>query len=486
MVDFGDIFRGAVNKLRTNNDFVLKKLELTAYNGATYDLTNIRVRLCMYSDIFQNCMSGTISIYDGLDLPQMFPLIGEEKLTVILTRPDENSSGVDGSDPLLPEYKMTYRIYKMDERDLDNDKTQVYVLHFVSEEYLKSYKTKVRKVYKDMPYSEMVEKIYNEFVHVTKPIHVEKSKFDQKFAISNLSPIEAINVFTARSISDAGLGEGYVFYEDTEKFNFVSLGSLLAGAVKEEYGFGVMNVSKNSLDFPKPGERPEPIFNMYDDFETAELRTLEKYQWSGSFDVLANQTSGMYNSKLWTYDFVRQVWEDEYDFDYEAQFQEFQHLGKEPPLTAGLDAKGDPLSHVRLRHTNKDHDTVPWISSREPGILPLNLEEYIQKRTSQLHQINNARISFTVSGDPRRKVGDVIEFLLPEVSSKVSNEFRQELDSYFKGKWLICAINHRLEMGSYHMDVEIIKDSLDSAVEHRDIIERYNELMNPESGFEVK
>jgi len=477
MVDFGDQYTPQLDVLRKNNDFKIKELKLIAFDESEYDVRNIRIKLSIYSDLFQNCMMGSLSFFDALDIPQMYPLIGQERLKIVLTRHSEVKI-----DKELPDIKFNFRVYKMSNRSLAHDKSQGFVLHFVSEEYIKCLKTKIRRTYKDMRYSEMIEELFDEFVFIEKPLVIEPTKFDQKFAISNTDPLETFNTMASRSISDEGNGEGYVFYEDNEQFNYVSVGKLIDGPVKEYYGFGLVNYSE-TINSRMSKTRPDPQINLYENNNTSDLRTVQQYLWSNSFDVINNQTNGMYNSKLWTYDFVRQLWFDDYDFDYQKQFGEFKHLGNEPINTDELDAGGDPLSHVRLRHTNKDHDKTPWISSHEPGILPYYLEDYIQKRTSQLHQLHSNRIILTVAGDPRRKVGDVIKFDLPEVSSKVTEEFRQELDKYFAGKWLIISINHKLHPDEYFMDIEIAKDSFEVEPEHIDLIKKYKELMESGDGL---
>jgi hypothetical protein len=475
-IEFGNGNRSRnKNQSRVLNDFIINEIKLIAFDGAEYDIRNMRLRINIYSDIFSPFLSGTISFLDGLDLPVMYPLVGEEKLKISFTSP------YDRDDDPLPPIDKEFRIYKMDHRGLENNKTQIYVLKFISEEFIKQNKTKVFKTFKDMPYSEMVEKIFEEFIKVNSEIEVEETLYDQQYCVSNQSPIEAINTISSRSISKDTNSKAYVFYENLQGFVFSSIGKLIEQEPSIELSFGVIDTRKDSLTKQKitnVSERPVP-----NDLDTGyeknlkDFRTVQQYYWTKSFDILENQSYGYYNSKLFTYDPVRQVWDDEIDFDIDQVFGELPHLSKEKPFTDNLDAKGDPLSNIKLRRTNKDHNTIPWLVEREPGILPFNLEEYIQQRTHELKAIEENKIAITTSGNPEIFAGQTLIFNLPEVSSDVSIEKKQEFDRYFSGKWLITSVCQRLEQDQYFMDLEISKDSINQDIEHDDIIDRYKEMM---------
>lgn len=462
---------------RTLNDFIIDELKLIAYNGKEYDIRNMRVRINIYSDLFNPCLSGNISFMDGLDLPHMYPLIGEEKIFLKFTSPHEHD------DPLPPISKM-FRVYKMDSRNLLNNKTQVYSLKFISEEYLKANKLKVFRSFKDMPYHEMVEKIYDEYIKVEnsdREFNIEKTKYDQRFCFANTTPFEAINNITSRSISDEFPSSAFVFFEDLKGFTFKSLGNLKDQEPFIDMSFGVLDSKESSLGGGnRAGNRPKP--NEFEDVSKnkEEYRTAREYFWSKSFDVLENQSYGYYNSKLFTYDPIRQIWDDEIEFDQEKEFEKFKHLAEHPTYTKDLDVKGEPNCNIKLRRTNKDHDTVAHIVEHEPGILPLQLEEYIQQRTYELKSIEENKISMTVPGHPEISPGMVINFFLPEVSADISPEVKQEFDKYFSGKWLIVSVCHRLEQDQYLLDMEISKDSFDETIEHDDIIERYNHMFRGE------
>lgn len=443
--------------IRLEKDFYLKECTLFAYNGAEYDIKLHRTTFRFHEDIFSPFISASLDIDDAVDYPHWMPLIGEEKIKIVLTRQDETGKGEEGG--FLPDMVLEFRVYKVSGRQTQNDKIQTYTLHLVSEEFIKNMKQKVYRAWKAKPYSDIVQEIYDEKIKINKPIVIEPTKYDQDFISRNISPMELMQQLASRSISSEENGTAYLFFEDREKFNFVSIGKLLTAASTEEYYYAPRNVMEQ--------EHVRPI--------ESDIKNADHYHWNQSFDVLKNLSTGMYGQNLITVDPLRQVFE-EIPFDLNAEFDKFKHVDTEKFFTDKLDALNGPDASVKLVFTNKDHDVVEHIVARDPTIKPYKLEEYVLHRTSQLIQIDNFKVGINVSGDPRRKVGDVIEFKLPQVAGRISDEFPQELDNYFQGRYLVASIQHNLSLTGYEMKLELIKDTFFSKIEHVDVVELYKNI----------
>ena len=446
-------------ELRQENDFKIEEILLIAYNGAEYKLDLVKIQLNIYEDIFNNFISGNIELYDANDLPNFMPMMGEERLKIIFTRPDivkgapvENPDAKDK----LPDYEMEFRIVKMSDRRRVDERVQQYVLHFISEEVIKNLKVKMRRSFIGKPYSEMVEIVYDEKIKEKKDLVVEETEFDHDFVASNISPFQMFNMLASRSLSIEYGTSNYVFYEDKDQFNYVSISKLIDGPIVAEYGYQIANV----LDAPVSGSRDI----------AHDLTSAEEYNFSGSFDILRKMQEGMYASKLITVDTTRKIMREE-EYHYLDEFGSAPRLGDSPVNTEDLDALGEADTFVKLMGTNKDHDKVPHIVDKEPGIKPIHIEETKLQRYSLLEQINDKKIIITLSGDPRRKVGEVIEFKLPRTTADVDRP--PEEDQYLAGKYLIIALRHRFQQHKYSMQLEIIKDSYIEEPEHIDPIDYY-------------
>lgn len=449
------------NALRQENDFILHKVELIAFNGNAYDIKLQRTRIDITQDIYSGAMNGYIDITDSMDMPQMMPFLGEEKLRLFFTRYDVNST-VDSA-ATLPDFDMTFRVYKVSGRDSNNTKGQTYRIHFVSEEFIKNFKSRVRTGFKGVLYSDMIQQVYDDKIKSTKEILVEPTKYEHDFIVPNISAFEFFNLLAARSLSDEGNGPAYVFYEDTEKFNFVSLGKLISQDPVATYSYQVANVLEDGEGLYKPR-----------DIEGDIIRA-QKYVHAGTFDILKNLMMGMYGSHVLTLDPIRRVYE-RIDFNLQEEFENFKHAHDVKPFTDGLDALNAPDAHMKMVFTNKDHDVLSWISNKEKNIKPKKVEEWLLPRNSYIHQMNSTKMLIMVAGDPRRKAGDVIQFNLPQNMGNINKENPQELDNYLQGKFLITCIKHSILGNQYTMHMEIVKDSFFSSIEHVDPKQVYKDV----------
>ena len=146
-----------------------------------------------------------------------------------------------------------------------------------------------------------------------------------------------------------------------------------------------------------------------------------------------------------------------------------------------------PESHVSLFPTNRGvtskfmrgavKDIIPTangsiiagvgLSNKTPaGTEPIgiaddemNIEEVLGKRISQKLQMKSIVISFTVSGDSTREVGDLIYFSYPTDRAEVRDTGMMEEHKYYSGRYLITAIRHRITNNEYTMIIEASKDS---------------------------
>ena len=68
-------------------DVIIEEIELESYNGFKTSLKGIFENFTIYEDIYSNCMSGSITLIDSMNLVRHFPIIGAEKLTITYYTP---------------------------------------------------------------------------------------------------------------------------------------------------------------------------------------------------------------------------------------------------------------------------------------------------------------------------------------------------------------------------------------------------------------
>jgi len=457
------------DQLRKEADFVVKEITLLSYNGKEHGIEHLYLNLRIKEGLFQNSITGTIVFYDAINLPQLLPLIGEERIRIVFSRQDL----VDYTDEIEPyeqeavqdplrEIDVEFRIVKMSGRKQKNEREQIYTLHFVSDEFIKNIKSKEQKSYKGKLYSEIAESIFNDSLKVEKPLVAEETHFKQDYVCCNIPPFEVLNQIASRSVGENG--SAYLFFEDREQFNFCSLGKLVKQEpVKQKYLYHVSNVLKHF-----DGEARYKPRNI-----EIELQAVEEFFYKSSYNVLGNLMGGMYAGRMLTVDPIRQIW-DTIDFELDKEFSSFKHLEDKKFFTDDSDVFGSPKSYFNSIFTNLDHDKTEHIKEKEPGIKPHHKEDVLLKRKSYFQQINNHKLRIVLSGDPRRKSGQVLEFFLPNFLANTSDD-PQELDKYLHGKYLILNIEHRLSVNSYYMILDIVKDSYVEDIEYEDPYELYKD-----------
>ncbi len=452
--------------IRVEGDYLIDKVQIIPGVGNPIDVTNSRITIILEEDIFKCVISGSISLSDSYDLTMLLPIVGEEKLVITFKRPGTVGKG-DSTEtqPELEEtetYDKTFRIVSLTDRQKQREKQQFYILDFVSEESIKNHKVKVRKSYHKMLYSDMVKDIYDEFLNLGKPLIVEPTKYEQDLVSSNFTPFDIINIISVRSLSEKYVGSNYMFFESLDGYHFETLEKVFDSPPVDTWIYRISNIFNFNNDILTKKDIKSDVINV------------RGYEHTNNFNVLRNLISGMYASKLITYDLVRQIY-TEIEYDLTKEFDKYKHCNDSKPFRIDtLDALGSPESRFNLMCTNKDHDIIPWIAAKEPGILPTHIEEYLQARQSQIQQINNYTISLVIPGNTERTVGQMIEFSLP--NSMGDNERAAEPDKYLSGKWLITRLRHRIEKNSYWLDVDLVKDSFVENIVYEDPIPIYQNI----------
>lgn len=433
--------------LRRENDFVLQKLKITAFTGASYDISKMYTTLTYEENIFQGSIHGSITLLDTIDLPTLLPIVGEESIEAMFTRPEATENGEPS---LLPSLAFKARVYKMSPREIQgtSDKVQNYTLYFASEELFKSAQKKVTQGFKSTKYSEIVEQVFKQHLFEEKMIEIEETKFEHDYVITNKSPYLAIRELAARSISATTEGSLFTFYEDRDKFHFKSLDSLLSQEPSKEIKYRVQNVLEKGADY-----RDRTI--------EQDIDTVQHYHHNSTFDVFEDLQDGKASSRLLTVDLIRQKFQTK-DFDLDSEFEEgFAHLESSKPYTQNSKTLKVPEAHFSMQFTQAESD-------RDASQRAKMIEEYHLKKVSQKKQIQRHITSVSLSGDPRIKAGQVVTFILPELIGKVSKEYPQELDKYLQGKYLVLSCAHIIKQNGYWNNLELIKDSFYSDIEHRD------------------
>ena len=424
-------------------DYSLKTLNFLTASGKRIELKKIMMEFSYYEDIYTFAASGYVTLVDAQGFIELLQLTGNEYLEVNFGKV---KNGPNGNDQI-------FRVYKIgDRKPGGNHNTEVYTLHFCSEELMLSEQTKISKSYSGQKVSEIVQDVLIEKLKV-KPKNIniiEETTGVYDFVVPRLKPFEAISwVSTYARPKKQNSTADMLFFETKEGFNFRSLQSMYKDSVYATYKYEPMNLDNKKQNFQ------EKAYNVIE------------YEFSKTYDALQEITSGSFANRLISIDPLTRSFNIT-DFDYNKMKNTMEKLNPSGVLNE-LKNRFDkalnqsPEGVLKVATGNANHGNVPYIKEKEGGFAKdIFIETILPLRTAAISLANFTAMKMAVPGDPGLTAGKVIEFNL--FTLKPTNNTK-ELDKFYSGKYLVTAVRHIIKQTAYQTILEVAKESLPKAQE---------------------
>lgn len=404
-----------------STDYIIKDLTLTLTDGVTsFDLQYVFVELNLYDNIFTPCASGNIIISESVGLSEKLKFKGKEKIRVKLDKT------TDEFEPLS--YEKEFVVYKISNRTNDNFTSQTYVLHFVSEEQIKSERKKISQKFKGL-FSNFVKTILTNSLGVKndEPKQgkagiglIHPSYGQQTAVVPYLKPFEAINWICKRAISTTFNKPDFLFFETHKTgYRFVPLSGLYELPSLGTINFNPKNIQTGVKD-EFFGARSFTILSQYDYIDTIRNGTL-----GGkiiAFDYLTN-----------TVTVINQPTENEEDIDskittvlYQSSRRNVEMIKKDSP------------------------DTINFLD---------DIESYIIQRKAIFAKFLQRRIQIVLPGNFSLYSGAALTLKIPKYTSKEENQ-TVEYDETLSGKYIITGTRHIIRPDKHETIIELSTDRL--------------------------
>jgi hypothetical protein len=415
----------ASNGAVSTKDYKINVLEIVSSSGQTIDVRNIFEELQIYQDIYSSVMSGQLIINDGADIFCNFALCGNDYLRVSIDKP---SLGI----PL----EKIFRIYKVADRKPVKNSSQIYNIHFCSDEMVLSNSMRVSKSYKGYTVADI---IYDVLLNVMK---VDPSRIDMfegtagtyDFIVPYYRPFEVIQWATARAYNTQPKF-CYFFYESMTGFNFKSLQSLYE---QEPY-------KKISYDIKKV------------DAEIATNKdSIDKFKILNDFDYMTSVSNGSVSSRLLAVDIFSQSYKN-YDYSLDLaesggnllnDFKQFNEVKTVTDKTNFTSYESYFTTYIQINDTGSEREN--------------SIDKWMQPRALHLAALNSFRFMAVLPGDIVMRAGDVVEFDFPKMVAP--DESGKQMDPYRTGKYLVTALNHKFDKTGFESIVEFSSDSYSQAI----------------------
>jgi hypothetical protein len=417
--------------IKQTTQFAINKLVINSKLGS-FNLASIFEELNIFDSILMPCMSGNILIKDSIGLSKRLLFDGSEFLDIDISKSDE-SSGTN--------IVKTFRIFKQSDRSNINQTSEVYVLHFVSEEMIYSEQQKISQSYTGI-YSDIATSVLIDYLKVPKNKIgvIEPTKGISSSIVPLLSPIDTLNWLTKRSVSQNDLAD-FLFFENKLGFNFVSLSNLFSIKTSLTINFKPKNLS---------------------DSVSEEFLGVRDYNMSTSFDILENTKNGFYSNRFVGFDILTRTLVES-DLGIKNHYKG-NHLNKNPNIYSSLNREGKdpgimPFSKVSLYSFQLYRNKWEYVNSNDSETASIidETHKYIPQRKAILHNLLQRKMNISLPGNFFITSGHVLN--IDAHSFSLQDDKTEKNDKSISGKYLVIATRHMINPQKHETFCELASDS---------------------------
>ena len=253
-----------------------------------------------------------------------------------------------------------------------------------------------------------------------------------------MSPIDAIDMISRRSLSDDMRDKSYVFYEDLDGFSYCAFNYYAKKSpINIEYTWFRPNISEEA--------DPMVLKNIEKEFYRIESYDVEKLN-----NTINNIKNGLFASTMLVHDST-------FKTINQTSFLYNPHYARLNTITGigSLPQKNDRFSNYTMSHYRlypRQSYSYQDVESND------DFDSVVLDRNAYLSQLENSRISILVPGDSQRRVGELIKINIP--SSQPGNGSEEEYDPYISGNYIVTEITHMISKVYYKMRMTLERDSL--------------------------
>lgn len=436
-------------------DVELKSCLLYNYNKKVIDIRHLTVEFNIYHDIFDYGITCELVLADSNGIVEFMPIVGEETLAISFKTPT--------FDNLLT---YVFRVYSITDKNKSEQRSDVFVIHGVSQEGLSNQRKGVKKSYVDLPASTIVKSIYNEFLKPTeeeygiikknKVLEIEETKDNVSLVVPDKKPFDVINYLAGEAESkndQESLASNFIFFEDADGWHFKTIDSMLTQDAVENF-FLVDAQVEQEKDMGDKINPHQKISNL--DFES-------------QLDTLENLEMGLYFNTIETIDPITKRFTTD-SYLYERDSSKIGHVEKSfnnrKYLTENSIFKNDAGSSksiMIISNIGENYSKQNFLNAavtNDPQIRnPRKIHKFLKYDIASRLQLENISFSVTVPGNSDIRIGDIVNLHIPQSTSK--KDFEKKVNILYDKRFFIIALRHTYNKkdNSFFTVFECVKDS---------------------------
>jgi hypothetical protein len=428
------------------NEIDLQSIVLIAHNQTTVlDVKHMVHELNVYESIYSKAVKADLVIEDSIGLIERMPLVGDEWCMIKFKTPKYEKA-----------FQMIFRVYKISDRKIETERTHLYAIELVTNEFLAVMKHEINDTWIGKSGDEIVRSVFENYMNSENPENKKRKLVTEKagnaitLKATMMNPLSVIDYVGGESQATENVHSNYLFFEDHEQFHWTTIKTLLAGETKETFFLvdATKEVSNQRKQFTKSGNP---------------LTHISSIGFASGLDVIRNHTSGFYDNSMDAFDPITKSMSSANFIngrDYNNEKTKTTKLSGFQPFTLNSKyAENTGYSHTRfiVSHLNSGID---YIKSRiEPteseGVVsypddqlwfPRQRHSFAPQKVYESAAMSQIRINITVPGNSDLKAGEIVELLIPQNTSDDFKDFVQSYNLFFgqenRAKFLVTDITH--------------------------------------------
>lgn len=388
-----------------------KEIWLTKFNGG--DRLNIYSQVRSF-DIYESLDNNTIVadfyLADGIELPNEYPLGGEERISVSLQTPGRSTITYDF---------LIESIQGMKSNDQSNMRS--YVLRCVTEDFLKNSCTVYTKRYMDMNYDDAVQMVIETDLEAKIPlltVEATKGKFD--YVVNAKRPFQVIDLIKERAVSGEGYkSSAFVFYQDNQGYHFQTIEKLIKdrkpGAEGKQFYYETGN---RSQDYEK-------VIN---------VRNILTYETMSQGKQIEKVARGAMRTQIREFDIYTGTYYTKNEYINSSDHKIFEATDDNYDLNSpdfnGFTSKLPAITRMAVKD----------------GLRPeMEHNKNIHYQRPFMERITQYGVRVRVYGDTNLRVGDIVKLNIPQIYGH-SGEGKPKKSEIFSENYIVTALKHRCDM----------------------------------------
>ena len=279
--------------------FKLHCVTLANQEGETTDISTMVGQIDLYENIFDTFCTGTIRIFDGMNLLERFRVFGQEYCNIEISQYE----GAGDEAAIAYTIRKNFRIVKVEQGEKVSPMLNTWIIHLIDPRLFFTRKARLSATYRGA-ISDMIANLCIDKAHISKEefdLFEETKPANLSYVIPNESVHSALKYLTKEATtmdSDASWANPFFFYQTLNGgFRFCSIDTMLKQKYPIEFTYNLARSSKVDIT----GK------TLLEDKDAGANTQILAIEYLKRFDVGEGMTMGLYAGRKNSYDMITKI-----------------------------------------------------------------------------------------------------------------------------------------------------------------------------------